>query len=127
MHKVYWKENYLENIYMLYLDHDEVRHKDLKGKMGRAKSVVTKAISILVKKGYITYGEDKIIRFTDEGMCIAEKTYRKHLYLKNLLIKAGVDENTAKREACYIEHVISDESFEKIKKIIEDRTAINDK
>lgn len=127
MHKNYLEENYLENIYMLYLDHNEVRHKDLKDKMRRAKSVVTKAISILVEKGYITYGEDKIIRFTDDGLYIAEKVYKKHLYLVEFLLKAGVDEEIAEKEACYIEHVLSEDSFEKIKKIIENRTAMNEK
>ncbi|HGK6971944.1 TPA: metal-dependent transcriptional regulator [Streptococcus agalactiae] len=118
MHKIYWEENYLENIYMLYLNHDEVRHKDLKNKMGRAKSVVTKAISTLVERGYVTYGEDKIIRFTDAGLHIAEKVHRKHLYLIEFLLKTGIDRERADIEACHIEHVLSDDSFEKIKKFI---------
>ena len=118
MHKNYLEENYLENIYMLSLEKEDVRHKDIREKMKRAKSVVTKAIGILVEKGYVIYDEDKIVRLTDEGLDIAERVYRKHIYLTELLLKAGVDKDRAEKEACDIEHVVSDESFEKIKKYI---------
>ena len=118
MHRVYLIENYLENIYILSLENNEVRHKDVTEKMNRAKSVVTKAIHILEEKGYVVYDEDKIIRLTEEGSAIAERVYEKHVYIQNLLLKAGVNKYIAESEACDIEHVISDESFEKIKKYI---------
>ena len=118
MHRVYLVENYLENIYILSLENNEVRHKDVTEKMNRAKSVVTKAIHILEEKGYVVYDEDKIIRLTEEGSAIAERVYEKHVYIKNLLLEAGVNKYIAESEACDIEHVISDESFEKIKKYI---------
>ena len=116
MHRVYLVENYLENIYILSLENNEVRHKDVTEKMNRAKSVVTKAIHILEEKGYVVYDEDKIIRLTEEGRAIAERVYEKHIYIQNLLLEAGVNKHIAESEACDIEHVISDESFEKIKK-----------
>lgn len=119
MHKNYLEENYLENIYILSLEKEDVRHKDIREKMKRAKSVVTKAIGILVEKGYLTYVEDKIVRLTDEGLDIAEKVYKKHIYLKELFLRVGIEEVIAEKEACDIEHVLSDESFEKIKKYIE--------
>lgn len=81
----------MENTYILYLDHDEVRHKYLKEKTKRAKLVVAKVMYILVEKGYIIYGEDKIIRLTDEGQCIAQKVYRKYVYLMEHLSKAVGD------------------------------------
>ena len=118
MHRVYLVENYLENIYILSLENNEVRHKDVTEKMNRAKSVVTKAIHILEEKGYVVYDEDKIIRLTEEGRAIAERVYEKHVYIQNLLLKAGINKHIAESEACDIEHVISDESFEKIKKYI---------
>ena len=118
MHRVYLVENYLENIYTLSLENNEVRHKDVTEKMNRAKSVVTKAIHILEEKGYVVYDEDKIIRLTEEGHAIAERVYEKHIYIQNLLLEAGVNKHIAESEACDIEHVISDESFEKIKKYI---------
>ena len=118
MHRTYLVENYLENIYILSLEKDEVRHKDVTELMGRAKSVVTKAIHILEEKGLVVYSEDKIIRLTAEGFCVAERVYEKHVYIRDFLLKAGVDKNTAEIEACDIEHVISDDSFEKIKKYI---------
>ena len=95
MHKNYLEENYLENIYMLSLEKEKVKHKDIMEKMKRAKSVVTKAIHILVEKRYLTYGEDKIVRLTDEGLHIAEKVYQKHVYLKELLLKVGIDTDNA--------------------------------
>lgn len=119
MHKNYLEENYLENIYILSLEKEDVRHKDIKEKMKRAKSVVTKAIGILVEKGYVIYGEDKIVRLTEEGCAIAERIYEKHMYIRNLLLEAGVNKHIAESEACNIEHVISDESFQKIKKYLE--------
>lgn len=119
MHRVYLVENYLENIYILSLENNEVRHKDVTERMNRAKSVVTKAIHILEEKGYVIYDEDKIIRLTEKGRAIAERVYEKHVYIQNLLLKAGVNKHIAESEACYIEHVISDESFEKLKKYIE--------
>ncbi|HGC9720905.1 TPA: metal-dependent transcriptional regulator [Streptococcus agalactiae] len=118
MHRIYLVENYLENIYILSLENNEVRHKDVTEKMNRAKSVVTKAIHILEEKGYVVYDEDKIIRLTEEGRAIAERVYEKHVYIQNLLLKAGINKHIAESEACDIEHVISDESFEKIKKYI---------
>ena len=118
MHRVYLVENYLENIYTLSLENNEVRHKDVTEKMNRAKSVVTKAIHILEEKGYVVYDEDKIIRLTEEGRAIAERVYEKHIYIQNLLLEAGVNKHIAESEACDSEHVISDESFEKIKKYI---------
>ena len=118
MHRVYLVENYLENIYILSLENNEVRHKNVTEKMNRAKSVVTKAIHILEEKGYVVYDEDKIIRLTEEGRAIAERVYEKHIYIQNLLLEAGVNKHIAESEACDIEHVISDESFEKIKKYI---------
>lgn len=75
MHRTYLVENYLENIYILSLEKDEVRHKDVTELMGRAKSVVTKAIHILEEKGLVVYSEDKIIRLTAEGFCVAERVY----------------------------------------------------
>ena len=118
MHKNYLEENYLENIYILSLEKEDVRHKDIREKMKRAKSMVTKAIGILVEKGYIIYDGEKIVRLTDEGLDIAERVYRKHIYLMELLLKAGVDKDIAEKEACDIEHVLSDDSFEKLKKYI---------
>lgn len=119
MHRVYLVENYLENIYILSLEKDKIRHKDVTELMGRAKSVVTKAIRILEKKGYITYEKDKIIRLTKEGSAIAEQIYEKHLYIKKILLEAGVDEEIAEKESCSIEHVLSYESFKQLKKYIE--------
>lgn len=119
MHRIYLVENYLENIYILSLEMDEVRHKDLKERMKRAKSVVTKSIRILEQKGYITYDKDKIIRLTNEGIIIAKQVYEKHLYIKKLLLDSGITEEIAEKEACGIEHILSYDSFKQLKEYIE--------
>lgn len=92
MHRVYLIENYLENIYILSLENNKVRHKDVTERMNRAKSVVTKAIHILEEKGYVTYGENKIIQLTEDGRAIAERVYEKHVYIRDLLLWKGVKE-----------------------------------
>lgn len=124
MHRVYSEENYLENIYILQLEKEEVRHKDLVEKMNRAKSVITKSIYSLVDKGLISY-DDKVIKLTEEGEEIARKTYKKHMSLKKFLINAGIDENIAEKEACKIEHVISNDSFKKLKLYIKNLNNCN--
>lgn len=70
----------------------------------------------LVDKGYILYEEDKIVRFTEEGEKIAKGIYERHLYLTKLLIEIGIEQKRAKEEACQIKHIISEDSFQKIKK-----------
>lgn len=119
MHRSYLIENYLENIYMLSVEKGTVRHKDVKDKMSRAKSVVTKALRILEEKGYIIYDTDKIIQLTDEGSFIARRVHEKHLYIKKLLVNSGINEEIAEKEACDIEHVLSYDSFRLLKEYTE--------
>ena len=68
----------------------------------------------LIEAGLITMDEDKMIHFTEEGLILAELTLAKHNYFKELLMNAGIDEETAEREACAMEHGISEESFRKL-------------
>ncbi|KGM94951.1 transcriptional regulator [Clostridium novyi A str. 4552] len=114
MHSLFLEENYLEAIYIVSLRKKDVRNVDITKEMKIAKSSVAAAIQRLVERGYITYEEDKIVRFTQSGLKIAKKIYRKHVFLVKILKHIGVDEETAEKEACKIEHIISDDSFEKI-------------
>lgn len=115
MHKEFVEQNYLETIFILYLDKKEVRNKDIVEKLGLARATVTHMLKSLEQKGYIKYGDDKIVKFTSKGKKIAEKLYEKHLYFTKLLMYLGIDKETAELEACQIEHSISNDSFEKIK------------
>lgn len=118
-HKEYAEQNYLETIYILYLNKDEVRNIDIAERLGLARATVTYMLGTLEKKGYIKYGADKIVRFTKKGKDFAEDLYEKHLYLTKLLKHIGVDKDTAEIEACQIEHAISKDSFKKIKKFFD--------
>lgn len=115
-HKAYVEQNYLEIIFILYQKQEIVRNIDIAGELNLARATVTQMLRNLEKKGYIEYKEDKIVRFTKEGEMIAEKLYEKHVYLTKVLKHMGIEDDIAEKEACQIEHAISDNSFKKIKK-----------
>ena len=109
-------EMYLETIYVLSKQNSRVRSIDVVEYMNYSKPSVSRAIGLLKNGGYITVDRDGYLKLTDEGLEIAEKIYERHKLLTTFLISLGVSENTASADACKIEHVISDESFEAIKK-----------
>ena len=74
----------------------------------------TDIASELAEQGLIRFDKEKLLHFTDQGQAIAEMTYSKHMFFKRCLQSMGIDEVTADREACAIEHTISDASFNKI-------------
>lgn len=110
---------YLETILILTKSMPHVRSIDVVEYMGFSKPSVSRAVKNLRERGYITVDEGGYISLTEKGLCEADKMYERHRILSRLLISLGVDEKTATADACKIEHVISDESFEKIKKSIE--------
>ena len=109
-------EMYLETIYVLTKKMGNVRSIDVCEYMGYSKPSISRAMSILKNAGYITVDKNGYLTLTESGIQIAEKTYERHNVLKNLFIKMGVSEQTASDDACKIEHVISDEAFDAIKK-----------
>ncbi|MGM9971238.1 MAG: metal-dependent transcriptional regulator [Anaeroplasmataceae bacterium] len=109
------EEDYLERILILQ-SHGVVRSIDLSIDMNYSKPSISIAMKKLKEKGYITIDTQGSIRLTDEGMKIATKVYEKHTVLLNFLKNIGVSENQALIDACEIEHCISDETFEKLKK-----------
>lgn len=109
-------EMYLETIYMLHSGLGEVHALDVSRRMSYSKPSVSRALKILKADGYITIDENQHIFLTESGKEIAEKIYERHTILTNMLKMLGVDERTAAEDACKIEHDISDESFEAIKK-----------
>ena len=78
------------------------------------KPSVSVAVGKLAEAGLITMDAEKMIHFTEDGLALAELTLAKHHYLKQLLMNAGIDEKTAEKEACAMEHGISAESFRKL-------------
>ena len=110
-------EMYLETILVLQnRGVSNVRAIDIVREMNYSKPSVSIALSNLKKGGYVTVDSNGKVDFTDEGKKIAEKTYEKHVVLTRMLTELGVSEQTASEDACRIEHVISDETFEVIKK-----------
>lgn len=108
-------EMYLEAILVLAKKSGFVRSIDVSEYLGYSKPSVSRAVGILREGGYILVEKDGAITLTDSGKKLAETIYERHTVLSELLIRLGVDEKTATDDACRIEHVISDESFQAIK------------
>jgi len=109
-------EMYLEAIHVLSEKNGYVRSIDVSEYLGYSKPSVSRAMGILRNGGYITVDKDGGIELTESGFEIAEKIYARHTLLTKLLIHIGVSEGTASEDACKLEHAISDESFEALKK-----------
>lgn len=109
-------ENYLETILMLGQKKGNVRSIDIANELEFKKPSVSVAMKNLRENGYINVDDNGFITLTPSGREIAETMYERHILLSDWLVKLGVDEKTAVEDACKIEHVISKESFEAIKK-----------
>lgn len=109
-------EMYLEAILVLTNKKGAARSVDVSEYLGYSKPSVSRAMGILRSGGYITVEKDGTINLTDTGKAIAEKIYERHNLLAKLLVKIGVDEETATADACKMEHAISDTSFEALKR-----------
>ena len=111
-------EMYLETIHVLLQRNGTVRSVDISEHMGYSKPSVSRAVGLLKGNGYILVDKDGYITLTDSGIRVAEKIYERHTLLSDLLMTLGVSRETALEDACKLEHAISDESFEAIKRYI---------
>ncbi|GAA0797949.1 metal-dependent transcriptional regulator [Faecalicatena orotica] len=111
-------ENYLETILVLSKSHPVVRSVDIAEELNFKKSSVSVAMKNLREKEQIVVSKEGYITLTDAGREIAEMIYERHELLTDWLVRLGVDERTAAEDACRLEHVISKESFDAIKKHI---------
>jgi Mn-dependent DtxR family transcriptional regulator len=109
-------EMYLETIYVLNKKSDSVRSIDVCEYMGYSKPSVSRAVGLLKNNGFINVSKEGFLTLTKSGEETAKKLFERHTIISEFLISLGVDEETATEDACRIEHVISDESFEAIKK-----------
>ena len=107
---------YLETIYILLQQNAKIRAIDVGTYLGYTKPSVSRAVGILKKGEYITVDSDGYISLTSTGKELAEKLYERHTVLTNMLMALGIDKETATEDACRIEHVISDKSFDVVKK-----------
>ena len=108
-------EDYLEAVLVLQRKQGMVRSVDLARHMGFSKPSISHAVGVLKNGGFLTVDDDGFLHLTVIGREIAEKIYERHLFFMEQLIAAGVDPKTAEADACRIEHIISDESFGRLK------------
>ena len=108
-------EDYLETILVLQKKLGMVRSVDVARHMGVSKPSVCVAVNTLKDGGFITMDEDHLSHLSNVGRKVAEKIYERHCFFTEQLIAAGVDPEIAEADACRMEHVISSESFEKMK------------
>lgn len=110
-------EDYLETILMLHKSRGQVRSIDIANEMNFTKPSVSIAMKNLREKGYITMAGNGYITLTESGKERAESVLERHTILADLLISIGVNEETAREDACKVEHDLSEESFEAIKRV----------
>ncbi|HHZ06698.1 MAG TPA: metal-dependent transcriptional regulator [Clostridiales bacterium] len=108
-------QNYLETILILQERNSCVRSIDIATELGYSKPSISRAVNLLKSNGFINISESGYITFTKDGEQIAKDMYDRHRTLTEFLTKLGVDKNIAAEDACRIEHVISEEAFDKIK------------
>ena len=108
-------EDYLETILVLQKKLGMVRSVDVARHMEVSKPSVCHAVAILRDGSFLTMDEDHFLHLTDVGRKVAEKIYERHCFFTKQLIAAGVDPKIAEADACRIEHIISDESFSRLK------------
>ena len=111
-------EDYLEAVLILHQKHGSVRGVDIAVHLGVTKPSVSRAVKELSKKKCLLKKDDGTLSLTDSGLQIATQIYERHVLLSSWLERLGVDPDIAAQDACRIEHVISSESFEALKKHI---------
>ena len=112
-------EDYLEAVLVLQKEKGMVRSVGVARYMEVSKPSVCHAVATLKKGGFLLMDGDHFLHLTDLGREVAEDTYEKHLFFTEILVAAGVDPQTAEREACRMEHTISQRSFELLKGAVE--------
>ena len=111
-------EDYLETILLLTKKLPVVRSVDIATELGYKKSSISIAMKNLRNKNYITVSDAGFISLTESGQALAENVYERHQFFTDWLTRIGVNPSVAAEDACQIEHVISQESFDAIKKAI---------
>ncbi|GAB6168380.1 metal-dependent transcriptional regulator [Clostridium carnis] len=115
-------ENYLETILILEKKNGMVRSIDIANTLGFSKPSVSRAINILKSHNFISVDNTGIIKLTDTGRSTAEEIYKRHMFItKYLMATLNLDEETAEKDACKIEHILSEKTFEKIVELFKDR------
>ena len=112
------REDYLETILVLKREKGAVRSIDVATRMGFSKPSVSRAVSLLKAADLLTMDKDGLLELTPSGLAMASRVYERHCLIKTYLEAIGVSKETAAEDACRIEHVISEESVEKLKEFM---------
>lgn len=113
------EEMYLETILILKKQKSAVHAIDIAGELGFSKPSVSRAVGLLEKNGYITRNASGDISLTGAGLQKAADIYERHRVITQLLMMTGADRAQAEENACRIEHVVSNEMFDILKKFVE--------
>ena len=111
-------EDYLETVHILQKKYGNVRNIDISLHLGVTKPSVSRAVKELSKMGYLIKQADGTLSLTETGLTIASQVYEKHQFFTQQLLKVGVPEDIATRDACRLEHVISETSYRKLKEAV---------
>lgn len=111
------EEDYIESILTISKSQDVVHRVDVAKRMEVSQAAVNKAVKLLCEKGYV-YEDGKHLYLTPTGKVYAEKVYEKHCIIREYLEKNGVSAPTAEEDACRMEHLLSDETFQMMKKFL---------
>ena len=111
------EEDYIESILTISKSQDVVHRVDVAKRMEVSQAAVNKAVKLLCEKGYV-YEDGKHLYITPTGKAYAEKVYEKHCIIREYLEKNGVSAPTAEEDACRMEHLLSDETFQMMKKFL---------
>ena len=109
------RDDYLEAILLITRGKGYCRSTDIASALGISRPSVSVELGKLMNQGLIRFDDEKLLHLSETGKALAETTYAKHVFFKDFLHGIGIDEETADREACAMEHTISDSSFQKIK------------
>lgn len=112
------EEDYLESILMLSGQLPFVHRIEVAKKLGVSQAAVNKAVKLLCEKNYV-YEDGKHLYLTEEGKAYASAVYEKHCIIRDFLIRYGVSPAAAETDACKMEHLVGDETFEMMKKCVE--------
>ncbi len=107
-------EDYLESILTLSKTQTIVHRIDVAKRLGVSQAAVNKGVKLLCERGYV-YEDGKHLYLTESGKTYAESVYEKHCIIRDFLIKNGVSQGVAERDACHLEHLVSTETFEMMK------------
>ena len=117
-------EDYLKTIMILEKERGTVRSVDVAGRLNVSKPSVSYAVAVLKESQLLSVDDNMYLHLTDSGRKIAEQVYGRHCFFRDLLLDSGVSKEQAIADACTLEHAISEDSFQKLKKSLQEKASL---